>query len=100
MRVRAARRMLATFAALSIPVSVASAADLTLAEYQDKARGAWAGQMIGVAYGSVYEFKAQGRILEDPIREWKPKFIRNAIGQDDLYVEMTFLKALEEHGLG
>jgi len=77
----------------------ASAADLPLSAFQSKAKGAWAGQMIGVSYGSVYEFKTVGRIMEEPIREWKPEFVSNAIGQDDLYVEMTFLKALEDCGL-
>lgn len=74
-------------------------AELTLAEYQNKAKGAWAGQMIGVSYGAPYEFKARGTILEGPLREWKPEFVDNSIHQDDVYVEMTFLKALEDHGL-
>jgi len=74
-------------------------AELTLTQYQEKAKGAWAGQMIGVSYGSVYEFKARGTTIEGPLREWQPEFVSNAIGQDDVYVEMTFLKALEDHGL-
>ena len=73
---------------------------LTLDEYQEKCKGAWAGQMIGVSYGAPYEFKAQGFIMEDPIREWQADFINNAIHQDDVYVELTFLKALEDHGIG
>ncbi len=68
-------------------------------ELVDKLQGAWVGQMVGVSYGSVYEFHYQGRIMEDPIREWRPEFLENAIGQDDLYVEMTFLEALTEYGL-
>lgn len=66
---------------------------------QDKMRGAWAGQMIGVSYGAPYEFHYQGSIMEDPIRAWEPGFVDNSIHQDDLYVEMTFLRALEVHGL-
>ena len=66
---------------------------------QDKMRGAWAGQMIGVSYGAPYEFHYQGSIMEDPIRDWEPGFVDNSIHQDDLYVEMTFLRALEVHGL-
>ncbi|MCC6699871.1 MAG: ADP-ribosylglycohydrolase family protein, partial [Candidatus Hydrogenedentes bacterium] len=34
-----------------------------------------------------------------PMDPWTDDRIANAIGQDDCYVEMTFLKALEEHGL-
>ncbi len=92
--------MRAVMIALSVLIGVSvSASTLTLAEYEDKCRGAWAGQMIGVSYGSVYEFKYLGRIMEDDIREWQPEFIHNAIYQDDVYVEMTFLQALEDHGI-
>jgi len=73
---------------------------LPLSLLEDKVRGGWAAQMIGVSYGSAYEFKAQGKMYTDPIREWKPEYVRNSIGQDDLYVEMTFMKVLEEKGLG
>lgn len=66
---------------------------------QDKLRGAWAGQMIGVSYGAPYEFRYQGCMMEDPIRDWDPSFVDNSIQQDDLYVEMTFLQALERHGI-
>lgn len=67
--------------------------------YEDKCRGAWAGQMIGVSYGAPTEFQYNGRIIEGPLPEWKPERIRNAIGQDDCYVEITWLEALEEYGL-
>ncbi|MGQ9731124.1 MAG: ADP-ribosylglycohydrolase family protein [Candidatus Zipacnadales bacterium] len=91
-------RIWALFVAFGLTAS-AWTIDLPLATYQAKCRGAWAGQMIGVSYGAPYEFKYVGRIMEDPLREWKPEFIRNAIRQDDCYVEMTFLQALEEYGL-
>jgi len=67
--------------------------------YLDRAQGAWVGQMVGVVYGAPDEFRATGHIDEGEIRPWKPEYIANAIGQDDLYVEMTWLKCLEEHGL-
>ena len=31
--------------------------------------------------------------------KWKPGMINNAFGQDDLYVEMTFLRSMEQYGL-
>lgn len=73
--------------------------DLPRAVYLDKCRGAWAGQMIGVAYGSEYEFRYNGRIQEDPIRPWEPEFVVNGLSQDDLYVEVTWLAVLEKYGL-
>ena len=72
---------------------------LTKQVYLDKCRGAWAGQMIGVAYGAPYEFEYVGRIQEDPIRLWKPAHLANSLSQDDLYVELTWLSALEKYGL-
>ncbi|MBX7255071.1 MAG: ADP-ribosylglycohydrolase family protein [Candidatus Hydrogenedentes bacterium] len=69
-------------------------------KFLDKCKGAWAGQMIGVCYGAPYEFVSNAKPITDPMKEWKPDRIEGSIGQDDLYVEMTFLKALEDYGLG
>lgn len=72
---------------------------LPMARYHDKARGAWAGQMIGVCYGAPYEFKSLAKPITGPLEPWTPERVHGAIDQDDCYVEMTFLEALEEHGL-
>src|SRR3972149_3808182 len=68
--------------------------------FLDKCKGAWAGQMIGVCYGAPYEFRSNGKPITDPLKPWTPGRVQGAIGQDDCYVEMTFLKAIEDHGLG
>lgn len=68
--------------------------------FLDKCKGAWAGQMIGVCYGAPYEFVSNAKPITEPLKAWTPDRIEGAIGQDDLYVEMTFLKALEDYGLG
>lgn len=67
-------------------------------ELRDKIKGGWAGQMIGVSFGAPTEFKAQGRINEADLK-WSPEQVSNAIGQDDLYVEMTFAKVMDDIGL-
>lgn len=72
---------------------------ITKERFLDKCRGAWAGQMIGVTYGAPYEFRSNAKPITEPLQEWTPDRVAGAIQQDDLYVEMTFLKALEEHGL-
>jgi len=72
---------------------------LSRAALLDKIRGGWAGQMIGVAYGAPTEFKSNGRIGEWDLT-WKPGMLENTIHQDDLYVEMTFAKVMDDLGLG
>jgi hypothetical protein len=71
---------------------------LSRAALEDKIRGGWAGQMIGVSFGAPTEFTSNGRIIEWPL-EWKPDAVANAIRQDDLYVEMTFAQVLDSAGL-
>ena len=65
---------------------------------KDKIAGGWAGKMIGVTYGAPTEFRAQGKTYEDPIN-WKPSDIRGSLWQDDIYVQLTFLMAMDEYGM-
>lgn len=76
--------------------SAAETRTLTRAELLDKIRAGWAGQMIGVVYGAATEFKALGHTFDDEI---VPRPMTNAIGQDDLYVEMTFAHVMDTIGL-
>jgi len=73
---------------------------LPVAEYRDKMKAGWIGQIAGVSWGAPTEFKWKDRIIpfaDMPI--WQPEMINDAFEQDDLYVEMTFLRTLEEYGL-
>lgn len=72
---------------------------LPLQVLEDKIRGGWAGQMIGVSFGAPTEFKSNGRIIEGDLPEWSPGRVANAIDQDDLYVEMTFAEVMDRVGL-
>jgi ADP-ribosylglycohydrolase len=72
---------------------------LPRADLENKIRGGWAGQMIGVSFGAPTEFASQGRIIEGPLPAWRPEKVSNAIDQDDLYVEMTFAEVLDRKGL-
>ncbi|MFB3881911.1 MAG: ADP-ribosylglycohydrolase family protein [Armatimonadota bacterium] len=72
---------------------------LRLGEYRDKMAAGWIGQMVGVAIGGPTEFRWQGAMVPaEKLPVWRPGMV-NQFGQDDLYVEMTFLRTLEEHGL-
>jgi hypothetical protein len=90
--------------AQSEPEEVAEATEVTerllkVSDYRQKMMAGWIGQMVGVGWGGPTEFRFQNRTIpEDEVPEWKPELV-NVWGQDDLYVEMTFLRSLEEYGL-
>lgn len=84
------------------PSSVATMRRLSRAVLEDKIRGGWAGQMIGVSYGAPTEFRSNGKIIEGNLHkylDWSPKRLENSIDQDDLYVEMTFAEVMDTVGL-
>jgi hypothetical protein len=71
---------------------------ITIKEYSSKMKAGWIGQMAGVGWGAPTEFQWQSKIIpEDKVPEWKPEMI-NVHAQDDLYVEMTFMRSMEVHG--
>ena len=65
---------------------------------KDKIAGGWAGKMIGVTYGAPSEFHFQQKINNEPI-QWTPADIKGSIWQDDLYVQLTFLMAMDQFGI-
>jgi len=72
---------------------------LPVREYRDKMKAGWIGQMVGVGWGGPTEFKWKGEIIpSDQIPKWKPGMV-NQFQQDDIYVEMTFIRSMELHGL-
>ena len=72
---------------------------IPLAGLRDKIAGGWAGQMIGVSYGAPTEFRTRAAINEGELPPWTPGRVSNSLNQDDLYVDMTFAKVLDEKGL-
>ena len=72
---------------------------LSVDEYVDKMKAGWIGQMAGVGWGGPTEFKFKGQIIPElNMPKWRPEMI-NQFKQDDIYVEMTFLRTLEQYGL-
>ena len=71
-------------------------ATISKAELINKIKGGWAGKMIGVRYGSAFEFKSTGKIIEDAIH-WSPEMVEGALEEDDLYVQLTFLSAMGKY---
>ena len=82
------------------PAGDAAERRIELAVLEDKIRGGWAGQMIGVTYGAPTEFQYLERLVpEEAIPPWQPERVRGALEQDDLYVDITLAEVLDEHGL-
>jgi hypothetical protein len=65
---------------------------------KDKIAGGWAGKMVGVTFGAPTEFHAQGTMYDGPLA-WKPADVRGSIWQDDIYVQLTFLMAMDKYGM-
>ena len=72
---------------------------------QDKIKGGWAGQIIGVTFGGPTEFRFEGTMINDyqPI-PWYDGYIKNTMINnpglyDDLYMDLTFVDILEKEGL-
>jgi hypothetical protein len=86
--------------ALATVAVQAASRTITVKEYRDKMAAGWVGQIVGVCVGAPTEFKWGDKIIPlESVPTWKPAMINDAFGQDDLYVEMTFLRTLEEYGL-
>lgn len=71
----------------------------------DKVKGGWAGQTIGVTFGSYTEFKHNGTLIQDyqPI-PWYDGYIKKTMEvwpdlYDDIYMDLTFVDVLERVGL-
>lgn len=79
--------------------SGASVRRIPLSELRDRIAGGWAGQMIGVSFGAPTEFRYRAKMIEGELPKWTPAGVSNALDQDDLYVDMTFARVLDEKGL-
>ncbi|HTD92615.1 MAG TPA: ADP-ribosylglycohydrolase family protein [Chitinophagaceae bacterium] len=78
---------------------------LPLAQLQDKIKGGWAGQTIGVTFGGPYEFQFNGTFIGDyQSLKWYDGYLRNTMLNnpglyDDLYMDLTFVDVMEKYGL-
>lgn len=85
---------------MALAANAAPERRLSVADWRDRMKAGWLGQMIGVEWGLPTEFRYQGSTIPDAeVPEWKPQMINGSFGNDDLYVEMTFVRTLERHGL-
>ncbi|MEN6575057.1 MAG: ADP-ribosylglycohydrolase family protein [Phycisphaerales bacterium] len=71
---------------------------LPVKEYRDKMKAGWIGQIFGVSWGAPTEGRYQKVMPADKMPPFSEDLVNDAFGQDDLYVEMTFLRTMEEYG--
>jgi hypothetical protein len=78
---------------------------ISLDDLQDKIKGAWAAQTIGVTFGGPTEFQYNGTIIQDsePI-DWYDGFLKDTYDNqpglyDDIYMDLTFVDIYEKDGI-
>jgi hypothetical protein len=78
---------------------------LSRVDLQDKIKGGWAGQSIGVVYGAPTEFKFTGTTIQEyqPI-PWSEHYVKYWWDKkpglfDDIYNDLTFVETFEKEGL-
>lgn len=78
---------------------------LSKSQLFDKIKGGWAGQAIGVSFGSHTEFKYQGTFIQDYQEiEWHEGYVGELMDSwpdlyDDIYMDLTFVDVLERVGM-
>jgi len=78
---------------------------ISRADLQDKIKGGWAGQTIGVVYGAPVEFKYQGSIIDEyQIIPWNDTYVKYWWDKkpglfDDIYTDLNFVNVFEKFGL-
>ncbi len=72
---------------------------LPVREYRDRMKAGWIGQIIGVSWGAPTEGKFHAIIPKEKMPPFREGLVNEAFDQDDLYVEMTFLRSMEQYGL-
>ena len=92
--------MKANLLAIALPVLACCGERVTVSEslVRDKVLGGWAGKVIGVQFGQPHEFWHLSSTNEGEL-DWKPEFIDGAIGQDDIYTQLSFLGTFDRYGL-
>lgn len=84
--------------AVSILAASLSAQTLKMstAEYEDRIRAAWYGQIAGTLMGFQFEHRAAAAVTVDTI----PDRFKEIPVDDDWYYEMVAVRAFEKHGIG
>ncbi|GHT79851.1 hypothetical protein FACS1894130_09850 [Spirochaetia bacterium] len=72
---------------------------ISLDEYRDRVKGAWAGQFMGVSYGYPVEFHTHSFMGESAVPAWREAAILEGYNQDDIYLSAAAVEVYEKFGL-
>lgn len=78
---------------------------LKISELENKIKGGWAGQTIGVTFGGPTEFKYLGMIIPDYIEiPWREDYVKWYFEEypglyDDIYMDLSFVSVFERLGV-
>jgi len=76
----------------------------TKEKLRDKIKGGWAGQTIGVSFGSYTEFRHNGTFIQDyQVIPWGEGYVKKLMLEwpdlyDDIYMDLTFVEVLDRAG--
>ncbi|WP_163515299.1 ADP-ribosylglycohydrolase family protein [Gelidibacter japonicus] len=74
-------------------------------DLQNKIKGGWAGQTIGVVYGAPVEFKYNGSLIDEYQNiPWNDHYVKYWWDKkpglfDDIYTDLNFVSAFEKYGM-
>lgn len=89
-------------AASKLPSSVT----MSKVQLENKIKGGWAGQTIGVSFGSYTEFRYQGTFIQDyQTIPWGEGYVQRLMDSwpdlyDDIYMDLTFVDVIGEKRAG
>lgn len=105
MKTRVILLMACLMGSFALAAQTPKTAALSKKTLQDKIKGGWAGQTIGVTFGGPYEFRFNGTYIQDyQSLEWHNGYVKEVMDSfpglyDDLYMDLTFVDVMERHGL-
>lgn len=87
-------------AALSAASCAPKYSVISKTDLQDKIKGGWAAQTIGVTFGQPTEFRYLGTTIPDSISiDWQDDQVIKYFNNDDIYMDLTFVGVLDRLGI-
>jgi hypothetical protein len=104
MTIQVSNKWVIAFCSIIFPLNLfagtPSEVELSKPELQDKIKGGWAGQTIGVAYTKPSEAVFNGTMIPPYVQyEWGEHIVSRFMHNDDIYMDFTFMEVIEREGI-